>query len=81
MLRVLFFAQLAERLDTTHEDMTLPPDIQDARGLLALLRRRGGIWVEALDETRVQVLIDRKFATLDDDLRAAREVAFLPGGS
>jgi len=63
MARILYFAYLVDKLGRAQEDLTLPEDAREVRGLLAHLRRRGGAWEKALTDDKVQVLVNKKFST------------------
>ena len=76
-MRILYFATVAEKVGETQENIPLPPEIHDVRGLLAWLRRRGADWEQALAEGRVQVLVDRQQTTPDTAVSDRNEVAFV----
>ncbi|HCU54683.1 MAG TPA: molybdopterin synthase sulfur carrier subunit [Gammaproteobacteria bacterium] len=77
MARILYFAYLVDKLGRAAEDLPLPAEVADVRGLLALLRKRGGIWEKALAEDRVQVLVNKQFASLDTPVTGAQEIAIV----
>lgn len=77
MARVLYFAQLADRLGKTSEELTLPPQVTTVRALLALLRGRGPDWRQALADDAVRVTVDRQLATLDTPISDAQEIGLL----
>lgn len=63
MARILYFAYLVDKLGRAQEELTLPDNAQEVRGLLAYLRTRGGVWEKALTEDKVQVLVNKQFST------------------
>ena len=76
---VLYFASLREALGCDRERLALPPRVTTAAGLRAHLCERGGVWAQALAETRtLRVAVDQSMATPDTPLRDGAEVAFFP---
>ena len=79
MIRVCYFASLREQLGRAEEPLELPAGVADLAGLRAWLRGRGGVWAEALAESRPvlcavnQVMARPEQAVVDGD-----EVAFFP---
>ncbi len=78
MVRILYFAQLAETLGRTSEEAQPPETVQDLSGLLAWLRERGSPWRETLAEGRVQVLRNRAIVDTRTPVRAGDEIALVP---
>lgn len=76
-MRILYFAELAEKLGSTQDELTLPNEVQDVRGLLAWLRARGGVWEQTLADDKVRVLVNRQFVVLDTRISADDEVAIV----
>lgn len=76
-MRILYFAALAEKLGSTQDELTLPDEVQDVRGLLAWLRARGGVWEQTLADDKVRVLVNRQFVVLDTRISADDEVAIV----
>lgn len=76
-MRILYFAAVAEKVGETQENIPLPPEVRDVRGLLVWLRGRGADWEKALAEGRVQVLVDRQQTTLDTAVSDRNEVAIV----
>ncbi len=77
MAKILYFAQLVDLLGRASEEVTLPDNARDVRGLLAWLRSRGGNWERLLVEDAVRVTIDRQFGDLDSALSDANEIALI----
>jgi sulfur-carrier protein len=80
MARILYFAYLVDKLGRAQEDLALPAGVQDVRGLLALLRARGGIWEQALTEDKVQVLVNKQFSTAETKINEDQVIAIVSNG-
>jgi molybdopterin synthase sulfur carrier subunit len=76
-MKILYFAYLVDKLGRASETLTLPAEVRTAGELLGLLRRRGGVWERALAGERVQILVNRQFATADSVISESDEVAFV----
>ena len=77
MARILYFAYLVDKLGRAQEDLPLPSDVQDVRGLLALLRARGGVWQQALTEDRVQVMVNKLISLPEAKITDNNEIAIV----
>jgi molybdopterin synthase sulfur carrier subunit len=77
MTRILYFAYLVDKLGRAQEELKLPEDVQDVRALLAMLRRRGGTWSQALAEDKVQVVVNKQFSTLDTKISESDEIGIV----
>jgi molybdopterin synthase sulfur carrier subunit len=75
--RVLYFAQLVEKLGLSSEDLALPAEVTTVRGLLAHLRARGPQWERYLAEEAVRVMVNRQLVNLDAALPAQAEIAIV----
>jgi len=76
---ILYFAWVRERIGTGHEEVDLPADISDVRGLIGWLATRGPGHESALKDTNcLRAAVDQKFVELDAPLGRAREVAIFP---
>jgi sulfur-carrier protein len=76
---ILYFAWVRERIGTDHEQVDLPADISDVRGLIAWLAARSPAHESALRDTAcLRAAVDQKFVALDAPLGKAREVAIFP---
>ena len=78
MAKILYFANLVDKLGSSAEEVSLPASITDVRALLAWLRTRGGRWETALQEHMVQVTVNRQFAALETSIDNTTEVAIVP---
>jgi molybdopterin synthase sulfur carrier subunit len=77
MAKILYFAQLAEHVGKTSEDLALPAEVANVRALLTLLRARGPEWQRALADNAVRVMVNRQLATLDTPISNAQEIGLL----
>ena len=81
MAKILYFANLVDKLGASSEEVSLPASIADVRALLAWLRARGGRWETALMENKVQVTVNRQFATPGTSINNTAEIAIVPARS
>lgn len=77
MIKLLYFAALVDRLGTAAEEVELPAEVQDVRGLVALLKARGGAWEQVFGQASVRITVNRQFADLDTAVKPGDEVAFI----
>jgi molybdopterin converting factor small subunit len=77
MAKILYFSTLAERVGETMEEIKLPPDIEDLRGLLKLLRMRGGEWPVYLVDDRIQATVNKNFVELDAKINDRDEIGLM----
>lgn len=78
-VKVLFFANLRERLGTGAEVVDLPDAASTVAGLRAHLMRRGGAWHDALADMKVvRAAVNRDMAPANAPLNHGDEVAFFP---
>lgn len=78
-MKLIYFAWVRERIGKTEEEVELPPDVADVRGLLAWLRTRGEEYEAALQYPEViRVAIDHEHVDHRERLAGAREVALFP---
>jgi molybdopterin synthase sulfur carrier subunit len=79
VIRVCYFASLREQLGLAEEPLELPVGVADVAGLRAWLRRRGGVWAEALAESRpVLCAVNQVMARPERTVTDGDEVAFFP---
>jgi len=78
MAKILYFANLVDKLGASSEEVDLPASITDVRALLAWLRARGGNWETALMENKVRVTVNRQFAAPETSLDNTTEIAIVP---
>jgi molybdopterin synthase sulfur carrier subunit len=78
-VRLLYFAWLRARIGQAEEDLALPPEVRDVRGLLDWLRRRGDGYAEALrDLSVIRVAVNQDYVGFDHPIREGDEVALFP---
>jgi molybdopterin synthase sulfur carrier subunit len=79
VIRVCYFASLREQLGLAEEPLELPAGVADVAGLRARLRARGGVWADALAESRpVLCAVNQVMARPDQPVADGDEVAFFP---
>jgi molybdopterin synthase sulfur carrier subunit len=79
VIRVCYFASLREQLGLAEEPLELPAGVADVAGLRARLRGRGGVWAEALAESRpVLCAVNQAMARPEQAVVDGDEVAFFP---
>lgn len=79
MIRLVYFASLREQLGVGEEPLELPDGVADLAALRAWLRGRGGVWAEALAESRpVLCAVNQAMARPDQPVADGDEVAFFP---
>lgn len=77
MAKILYFSTLAERLGKTAEELKLPPNVQDLRGLLAFLRKRGEEWPVYLVDDKIQATVNKNFAELSAGINDQDEIGLM----
>jgi len=77
MAKLLYFANLVDKLGTGSETIDLPADVQDVRSLIAWLRGRGGQWQETFTDHALHITVNRQFASPDTRVTNADEIAFI----
>ena len=79
MAQVLFFASLAEALDTRAEQIELPADCTTGADLVALLRARGEPWDSALNgDTPMLIAVNQEMSDIGTAIHNHDEIAFFP---
>ena len=78
-VKVLFFANLRERLGAGAEVVEIPDSASTVAGLRLHLMRRGGAWEEVLGDMKVvRVAVNQDMAAANAPLKPGDEVAFFP---
>jgi len=78
-MKLLYFAWVRTKIGIGEEQVTLPADIGDVRGLLDWLVSRGDNYAAALKERQiVKVAVNQEYVGLDDPINAHDEVAIFP---
>jgi molybdopterin synthase sulfur carrier subunit len=78
MVKLMYFAQLAEMLDQTSEQVTLPSSVGDVKSLIDWLGRREDACWKALAGDKVAVMVNRQPASPEAAVKEGDEVAFIP---
>lgn len=79
MIWVRYFASLRERLGVAEEHLAWRDDLGTVGALRESLRRRGGVWAEALaPEQRVLCAVNQELSSPKAQVRDGDEVAFFP---
>lgn len=79
MLTILYFASLREALGTDREVIARPDGVETVGQLRVWLRARGGVWDQALAESRaVRMAVDQVMAREGTPIGATAEIAFFP---
>ncbi len=78
-MKILYFARLRQIIGRGQDDLAIPPQVADVRGLIDFLKAGDERIAEAFGDLRtLKVAINQKHATLDAVLAGASEVAFFP---
>lgn len=81
MPRILYFAQLADALGMTSEDITLPSASVSVTELLQLLAGSDGARQRVFaDASKFRVAVNKAFASPETRVNAGDEVAIVPTG-
>jgi len=79
MAKLMYFAQLAEALGKTSEQVVLPASVGDVKALFDWLGRRDEAYKTALaDGKGVAVMVNKAPATLETAIGDGDEVALIP---
>ena len=78
-VKVLWFANLREKVGTNAEEVDLPASASTVAGLRLHLMQRGGAWQQALGDMKVvRVAVNHDMAAANAPLNPGDEVAFFP---
>ncbi len=78
-MKILYFAWLRARIGRAEEDLAVPPEVRDVKGLLDWLGGRGADYAAALENRAVvRVAVNHDYVGLDHPLRQSDEVAIFP---
>ncbi|MBU1689618.1 MAG: MoaD/ThiS family protein [Gammaproteobacteria bacterium] len=78
MVKLMYFAQLAETLDCTSEQVTLPASVGNVSQLVDWLGRREDACWKALAGDKVAVMVNRQPAAPETAIKDGDEIAFIP---
>jgi sulfur-carrier protein len=78
-IQLKFFASLREAVGTSGETLTLPAEIRSAGEVRTLLQSRGGVWAEALAESKsLRIACNQQMVDATAMLSEGCELAFFP---
>jgi len=77
-MKLLYFAQLVELLQVSHEDVELPAGVRNVGDLIDWLGSRGEPWITHLVAGRIQVTVNKQFAQRTTEVRNDDEIGFFP---
>ncbi|MDO9064367.1 MAG: MoaD/ThiS family protein [Sulfuricella sp.] len=78
MAKLMYFAQLAEIVGCTAEQVTLPAAVVNVSQLVEWLGRREGACWKVLAGDRVAVMVNRQPAAPETAIKDGDEIAFIP---
>lgn len=78
MVKILYFADLVDRLGRASEEVALPAEVITVEALLAWLRRRGGAWESVLRSDAVRVTVNKQFSVAASPVTNRDEIALVP---
>lgn len=78
MTKLMYFAQLAESLGRTSEQVTLPASVSSVKALIDWLGRRDDACWNALAGDKVAVMVNRQPAAPETAIKEGDEIAFIP---
>ncbi len=76
MIKVLFFAQVRELVNT--DSLTLETPFENVAALRAHLAEQSDLWALALDEGKLLAAVNQTLVDFNHPLKAGDEVAFFP---
>ncbi|BBW20996.1 TPA: molybdopterin synthase sulfur carrier subunit [Enterobacter kobei] len=76
MIKVLFFAQVRELVNT--DSLTLEGSFENVAALRAHLAAQGERWALALDQSKLLAAVNQTLVEFSHPLTAGDEVAFFP---
>ena len=78
-VKILYFANVREKLGTDAEELDLPAGVATVAGLRSHLRARGGVWAEAMaDGKLLRAAVNQDMAQAAAAIKAGDEIAFFP---
>ncbi|MDP2879832.1 MAG: MoaD/ThiS family protein [Sulfuricella sp.] len=79
MAKLMYFAQLAESLGKTSEQVALPVSAGNVKALIDWLGRRDEAYKQGLAEGKgLALMVNRAAATLETVIHDVDEIAFIP---
>ena len=77
-LKILYFASLREALNSSGENLELPPGIASVAALRAHLAERGGAWSALTQSKSLRTAVNQKLVDAQAAVADGDEVAFFP---
>lgn len=77
MAKILYFADLVDRLGRASEEVVPPAEVTTVETLLAWLRGRGGVWESALGNDAVRVTVNKQFSVSAAPVKNQDEIALV----
>ena len=78
-VKILYFASVREKLGRDAEELDLPVGVATVAGLRSHLRARGGVWAEAMTESKLlRAAVNQDMAQAAAAIKAGDEIAFFP---
>ena len=78
-MKILYFARLRQIIGRGQDEVLVPAQVENVRGLIEFLKAGDERIAEAFGDLRtLKVAINQKHASLDAVLSGATEVAFFP---
>jgi molybdopterin synthase sulfur carrier subunit len=77
-ITILYFISLVTRLGRESETCDVPASVRTVGELLAWLRERGATWESLLQDSKVNVTVNKKFAKPDTLIENNDEIAIVP---
>ncbi len=78
-ITIFYFGHLVEMLHRESEIMFLPRTINDVKGLMAHLARRGEEWPLVFENPRetMRITVNKQFSDVDTPIKGGDEIAFV----
>lgn len=78
-ITIFYFGHLVEMLHRESEIMFLPRTINDVKGLMAHLARRGEEWPLVFENPRetMRITVNKQFSDFDTPIKGGDEIAFV----
>lgn len=77
MIKLLYFAALVDKLGLASEEIDLPGQVSDIRGLITALKQRGGAWEEVFGNDALRITVNKQFSEITTPIKHGDEVAFI----
>jgi molybdopterin synthase sulfur carrier subunit len=78
MIKILYFANLREKLGSSGESLELPAGVDSVGDVLITLAARGGEWASLATVKNLKSAVNQEMARADSPVKDGDEVAFFP---